>query len=392
MRVVICGAGLHGSALAYYLTLLARRAGTDVKVTVVEREGVASAASGKGGGFLARDWGSRETQALHEVSFALHAELAEELGITSYRRIPVLSVTPGERTARTHQHAPWLDGDISDSQIMDADGGAQVSPKELCSKLMDAAIEQGAKLVIGCVEGIRKSAVGENGLETISGLIVDGSVIEAEACVITMGPWSSIAQEWLDMVIPIAGLKSTSVIFQSKEEVEPYALFCGEDPRFGTHLEVYPRAEGQLYVCGVGGSEEVSPERLRAGEYPPGQVEADPSRVSAATVAFQTMSKRLAADATTPATTQACMRPCPPDAMPMMGKVPHVRNAYISAGHNCWGILWAPVSGKAMAELILDGKASCVDLSAFHPGRFMQSRKSGGRGRKRGAQPVGEQW
>ena len=61
-KIVICGAGLHGSALAYYLT----KAGhTDV--TVVERKEVAAAASGKGGGFLARDWGSGPTVQLHKV-------------------------------------------------------------------------------------------------------------------------------------------------------------------------------------------------------------------------------------------------------------------------------------------------------------------------------------
>lgn len=42
-RVVILGAGLHGAALAYYLT---RRG---VKPLIVEREKVAAAASGKGG-------------------------------------------------------------------------------------------------------------------------------------------------------------------------------------------------------------------------------------------------------------------------------------------------------------------------------------------------------
>lgn len=39
-------------------------------------------------------------------------------------------------------------------------------------------------------------------------------------------------------------------------------------------------------------------------------------------------------------------------------------------GHNCWGILWAPVTGKAMTELILDGVAHTVDLDPFDPGRF----------------------
>ena len=30
--------------------------------------------------------------------------------------------------------------------------------------------------------------------------------------------------------------------------------------------QVYPRANGEVYLCGLGGSEHVSPEQLRAGE------------------------------------------------------------------------------------------------------------------------------
>ena len=43
-HVIVCGAGVMGAAVAYYL---ARRG---VAVTVVERSGVACAASGKSGG------------------------------------------------------------------------------------------------------------------------------------------------------------------------------------------------------------------------------------------------------------------------------------------------------------------------------------------------------
>lgn len=35
-------------------------------------------------------------EALHKVGFALHSELAEELGIASYRRIPARSPGPRE--------------------------------------------------------------------------------------------------------------------------------------------------------------------------------------------------------------------------------------------------------------------------------------------------------
>ena len=87
-KVVILGGGLQGCASAYYLK---QRGFEDV--TIVERPSVAAAASGKGGGFLARGWGSGPTRALHEVSFDLHAELAKPLNLKTYRKIKTLSVT-----------------------------------------------------------------------------------------------------------------------------------------------------------------------------------------------------------------------------------------------------------------------------------------------------------
>ena len=90
-----------------------------------------------------------------------------------------------------------------------------------------------------------------------------------------------------------------------------------------------------MYLCGIGGSEYVDPERLRAGEFPPGEVHPDPKRVEAATASFSTMSKRLGG---TPDTVQACMRPCPPDAMPMMGKISNIVGAYMSAVRRWVGV------------------------------------------------------
>src|SRR5215475_1178633 len=74
MRVVICGGGVIGACTAYFLS---RR---DVEVIVVERTEVAAAASGKAGGFLARDWcAGTPLDALARRSFDLHDALASEL-------------------------------------------------------------------------------------------------------------------------------------------------------------------------------------------------------------------------------------------------------------------------------------------------------------------------
>ena len=66
-------------------------------MTLVERcDKVAPAASGKAGGFLAGGWGDERTRELHTKSFQLHEQLAEELDVTSFRKIRTLSVQAGE--------------------------------------------------------------------------------------------------------------------------------------------------------------------------------------------------------------------------------------------------------------------------------------------------------
>ena len=67
---------------------------------------------------------------------------------------------------------------------------------------------------------------------------------------------------------------------------------------------------------------------------------------------------------------QACFRPVTEDGLPLIGPVPGVNGAYIATGHSVWGMLNAPATGEAMAELILDGTAHHVDLAPFAVGRL----------------------
>lgn len=392
-RVVIVGGGIVGASTAYHLSL------RGVKALVLERSKVAAAASGKAGGFLAGGWGSGPTVRMHEVSFNMHEHLAEELGVTSYRKIPTLQVS-GARKGKSP--APWLDGQASGTMMDPAT--AQVTPLELTTKLMEAAQARGAELRIGAVAGVSTAPVagvseggeekgeGGDGERRVTGVLLgDGEEIPCDRVIVAMGPWSCLAEDWFGIPVPMQGIKSTSIVFTGSEAVanDPYALFCQED-RNGCHLEVYPRPTGEVYLCGLGGSDYVDPPRLKAGGdcEKPEDILPDPSRVAAASKSFKGMSS-LGNEP--PAVSQACMRPCPPDGLPIMGAVPGVKGAYLSAGHNCWGILWGPVTGLLMSELLVDGKASTVDIEAFSPSRFMA--KAGKRGRRKGAADlVGEQW
>jgi glycine/D-amino acid oxidase-like deaminating enzyme len=355
MKVLICGGGVIGAATALFLS----RRGAEV--VVVERTGIACAASGKSGGFLALDWcDGTPLQALARRSFELHARLAEEVpGGWGYRRLTTYGGVAGPGAAGGGgQGLPWLSDRVSLAQRL---GGpettAQVHPGRFTEALMRAAEANGAEVRIGAVTDLLRGP----GDRRVRGAIVDGGPVEADAVVIAMGPWSRLAAAWLPLP-PVYGLKGHSIVFETGGEVPAEALFL-EHRGAGRHAaspEVYPRADGTTYVCAI--SSETPVPLDPAGVVP------DPGAIERLEAICGELSPVLARSRIL--ARQACHRPVTPDGLPLMGRVPGLGGAYVATGHSVWGILNAPASGEAMAGLILDG-ATQVDLSPFDPGRML---------------------
>jgi glycine/D-amino acid oxidase-like deaminating enzyme len=195
MRVVICGGGVISACTAYFL---ARRG---IDVIVIERTEVAAAASGKAGGFLALDWcAGSPLDALARRSFGLHAALPAEItGDWGYRRMTAYSgfVVP-ESDARRDLPAKldWLShGVIIESRLGTTETTAIVQPRAFTAAMMAAALERGAQLRHGRVTGIVRTANGSS----VRGVEFDGGVLETDAVVIAMGPWSLMAAEWMTL-------------------------------------------------------------------------------------------------------------------------------------------------------------------------------------------------
>ena len=73
---------------------------------------------------------------------------------------------------------------------------------------------------------------------------------------------------------------------------------------------------------------------------------------------------------------QACYRPVTQDGLPLIGRISGLDGAYVATGHSVWGILNAPATGEAMAELIVHDACRSVDLSPFSPARLRPSIQS----------------
>jgi len=77
------------------------------------------------------------------------------------------------------------------------------------------------------------------------------AVVMCDAVCVCTGPWGCKIEDWFETVnVPMEGIKSTSVVWAKRESVgnDGCALFCNEDSRFDTHMEVYPRPNGEIYT------------------------------------------------------------------------------------------------------------------------------------------------
>ena len=140
----------------------------------------------------------------------------------------------------------WLsEGVIITTRLGTPETTAIVHPALFTRAVMQAAREHGAQLRSGAVTAI----VRRGGEPTVWGVEVGGAVIEADAVVIALGPWSLLAAEWLPLPAVIGQL-SPSLVFNTGADVPAESLFLEYQEETGVVLtvEVFPRADGSTLV------------------------------------------------------------------------------------------------------------------------------------------------
>ena len=237
----------------------------------------------------------------------------------------------------------------------------KVHPRKLCEAMWEFSSQQGSKLHVGRIV----KAITEANDNTISGVeLEDGTTLDADTLVVACGPWTEEARSWfpVDPQIPkVTGIKCHSILVPSPNVLNQ-AVFFESDGALGEgDLEVYPRPDGDAYVNGFQGEEVIVEEC-------PGKEDIEDDAIELLQKAMEQTTSQLGG--LEPHTKQVCYWPEIPDGLPLIGAIPRIPGAFVAAGHSVWGILQGPATGKAMAELLLDGESQCLDLTPFHVERF----------------------
>ena len=364
--VVIVGGGASGCAVSYYLA----KAG--VKSTTIERDALAANASGYSAGGLNPLEGAGIPGPLGPLaieSYRMHAEIRPELAELSgvdfgYKIISSVRVAFDDseladlqtthdifKSADDDFSAEWLDASqlreleprISGDAIgaLDTRGNAILSSYRYTLALAKTAETMGARVVSGCVTGVRTSG------GRVTAVLTDSGEISCDAVVFATGPWSGQVEEWLGVPVPIEPFKGE--ILRMKLGGPPL------DRDFhSVDVDLNHREDGQTWVG-------ASDERKNFDRNPSAQAQAI-SLSRAASLMPDIRDAELVLHT-------ACLRPRSPDWMPIVGNAPGWDNAYLSTGAGKKGILLSPGMGKAVADLMTSG-ATDVPIEGFQAERF----------------------
>ncbi|MDA1061867.1 MAG: FAD-dependent oxidoreductase, partial [Chloroflexi bacterium] len=185
--------------------------------------------------------------------------------------------------------------------------------------------------------------------ERVTGVRAGDRVIEGDAVVIAMGPWSAEAAAWLGVPLPIEPLKGQIVRVRTAEPLRAFSFGHGSN-------YVLTKPDGIVYL---GTTEE--------------RVGFDREPTDAARDEIVAFARRYtsAFDNAEVVAQTACLRPLSADGVPYIGAVPGLAGAYVATGHGRQGILMAPPTARALVELMLDGASACMDLARYDPARVL---------------------
>ncbi len=222
-------------------------------------------------------------------------------------------------------------------------GESQVDAQRLAVALADAVQGAGVRLLRGKpVRGINTAGSRVTGVT-----LEDGQEIQGHGVVVAAGAWAAGIQG-MPRELPVRPVRGQMLRLLPSHPL-PWTLVCSHDGRY-----LVPRVNGTLLVGStmeeVGFVDQVTEEGTAL-------------LAEAAAALIPALSEARIIES------WAGLRPMSGDSWPILGPDPDMEGLFYAAGHGRNGILFAPLVGRAVADLVLTGTTE-VDWEPFGIRRF----------------------
>lgn len=367
--IVIVGGGIMGCATAHALT----RSGFSGSIIVIERDpAYQHGSTGRSVGGIRQQFSTPENIRLSQYTIEIVRNLESEFGygadagfreqgyliLASAEGRPVLleNAAVQRATGATTQilgpselatRFPWLtiEGLTAGGYGPTAEGW--LDPASLRSLFRKSAAASGARFINGNVTGIARSA---NAIQTIQ--LDDGRTVACGTLIIAAGAWSGEVAQMAALPLPVAPKKRFVFAIDCRDATEDlHRAPLTVDP-----TGVYFRPEGRLFICGCspGPDEEPEPDDLDAIDHTWFEERVWPA-LATRVPAFEAV-KVVNAWA-------GYYDDNALDHNAIIGPHPDVTNVYFITGFSGHGIQHAAGTGRALAELIVEGRFVTIDLT-----------------------------
>jgi len=371
--VIIIGAGVIGLTVARALAQRGLR-----EVMLIERGRPGAAASWAAGGILApqvevdhKDDFFQLACASRDMYPEFAASLKEETGVDVQLDVTgtlCLGFTPEDQTELRHRYE-WQQGEGFDLEWLTGEQARRLEPsisdQVVCAlrfprdfqvenrRLVDALVRANEELGVQVVTGSSVTALRIKD-EKVHGVDTSNGFVEAQVVVIAAGAWSSLIKAPVNTPgwppFEIEPVRGQMLCFETHPQIARHVIYSARG-------YLVPRHDGRVLA---GSTVE--------------HVGFDQSVTNEGREAIRSMALEIApAIAGLPIIDSwAGFRPRAKDGLPVLGSFAEVAGLFFAAGHYRNGILLAPITGKVLADAIVDGQMP-ASFESFSPNRFRAS-------------------
>jgi len=366
-EVVIVGGGVMGTSIAYHLAARGQR-----DVVLIERSDLfGQGATGKCAGGVRHQFASEINIRLSTESIRMLENFEVEPGhaiglrqcgylflltrpedVAAFRDNVALQhrlgiMTEWQSAEDVRQRLPQVrTDDVLAGTFYGRDGIAD--PSGVIDGYVSAARRLGARLFTGVeVTGLGVRSNGVSNVQTNAGSI------EAATLVNAAGPFAADVGRMLGLDLPISPLRRQMVLTTPLPEIPLDFPFVID---FATGL--YFHREGAGLLTGMANHDE------RSGTDESVDLDWEQTALEFAVRRMPLLEQAGLASH------WAGLYEMTPDAHPLVGRLAPFDNVYVAAGFSGHGFMQGPIIGKLLAEVMLDGRAHTIDITALSPARF----------------------